>query len=475
MNFKNTIMSLVMICLSDQSFADVSVTDSGKLYPTNVSQRLYPTSVQAIQNIVLQAKNENKNISIAGAKYSQGGQTNGTNSINIDLSRFNKLIKIDTVNKTVTVQSGMTWEQLQNILHPLNLSIKVMQASNVFSIGGSASVNVHGRDPHYGPIIETIISCTIINPSGEIQYLSRTENPELFSLVIGGYGLFGVMVSVELSVTDNPLCYKQQEAISYKKYITHLQSNILNNPDINLYYARLNAVPGNSFLTEVINSSYLVDKKASQTDTSPLRNETAIAFNRWLFDLYRNHYGKTIGWIRYLVEKNHTPAWENETLTCRNQLMRPYILCLENQHENSTDLLQEYFIPAAKFIQFTDKLREASQDHSIKLLNVTLRWTPSNTESFLSYAQSDTIAFVLYFTTDLDDTSLNNVKKYSKKLIDACLKCKGTFYLPYQQFATSQQIHTSYPMMKHFIKQKQIYDPQGIFTNNWYQNYLLNL
>jgi len=42
-----------------------------------------------------------------------------------------------------------------------------------------------------------------MNQSGEILNCSREENPELFKLVIGGYGLFGIILDVKLKVADN--------------------------------------------------------------------------------------------------------------------------------------------------------------------------------------------------------------------------------------------------------------------------------
>lgn len=464
---------IVSPCFSLSKASQVS--DSGKLYPTNVTIITYPTTTKQIQEIVQHAHAAKKKVSIAGARYSQGGQSNATDSINIDLSRFNKLIQINKVQKIVKVQPGMTWEQLQNILQPLNLSVKVMQSSNVFSIGGSASVNVHGRDLRYGPMIETINSCTIINPAGEIQHLSRTENPELFSLVIGGYGLFGIIIEIELSLTDNPICYKEQEIIPYQKYIHHFSNEILTNPNINLYYGRFVMIPGDNYLQEVISVSYLVDHHKNQIKRQPLRPETSITWNQLLFNAYRKNQGKTISWLRHNLEMHSTAPWETGKFTCRNQLMRPYVHSLDNNNPKSTDLLQEYFIPVAQFTQFTDQLRTWSQSYNIKLLNVTLRFVPQNSELFLSYAQSDMIAFVLYFTTDLDHQSIEIIKQYTKKLTGACLQTGGTLYLPYQQFASSQAIHTSYPMLQDFIAKKKLYDPEETFTSNWYANYVARL
>lgn len=457
--------------LITSSLQAIQVTDFGKLYPTNVSTIEYPKTTQDVQNIVLKARKDQKTISIAGARHSEGGQSNALNSINIDMLSMNKLIVIDVKHKRVKIQAGMTWEQLQDILHPLNLSVKVMQASNIFSIGGSACVNVHGRDPFCGPMIETIRSLTLVDHEGNVKHLSRQKNSSLFSLVIGGYGLFGIITEIELDVTDNCICDKEQTLMPYTKYTDYLQNTVLTNPNIQLHYARLVNIPGKNFLKEVLCINYIDQHKPIIKTILPI--ETNLKTTRFLMNLYRTYWGKFVNRIRWWTEEHLPGPWENVDIVTRNHVMRPYVKVLQSSSTKQADLLQEFFIPVHTFETFIEKLAELSTKYKIKLLNVTLRWTPKNTESFLSYSRQDTIAFVLYFTTSLKPKQIKIIEKYTQQLTDACLQCHGTFYLPYQRFATKEQLLQSYPNIEKFIKQKDQFDPTDIFVNNWYCDYIV--
>lgn len=461
----------ILLLLITASMRPIDVTDFGKLYQTKVKKIIYPTTVEEIQNIIKKAHKNNQKISIAGARHSQGGQSNGSNSINIDISKFNKLISLDVPKKTVKVQSGMTWEQLQDILHSHNLSIAVMQASNIFSIGGSASVNVHGRDPFWGPMIESIKSITLINDKGEITFIDRNHKPELFSLVIGGYGLFGFIAELELLTKNNCICKKEQKSMIYKEYPKYLKNTVLTNTNVQLHYARFNTTPGKSFLRELLCFEYIDTKTPLKTTILP--TEKNIAFNQYILTLYRKYWGKVTNSIRWLVERYFTNPWEKVEILTRNHAMRPYINALQNVPEGYTDLLQEYFIPLDKFEYFVKNLRDLAISHQIKLMNVTLRWTPKNTESFLSYAQKDTVALVLYFTTQPTEKELREIKSFSLKITNICLDCGGTFYLPYQRFATKKQLLKAYPQLPTFIEKKKIYDKSELFASNWYQDYLI--
>lgn len=82
-------------------------------------------------------------------------------------------------------------------------SVAIMQSNDSFSVGGSISVNCHGWQLDRPPIIDSVESFRLLTADGEIRQCSRSENVELFALVPGGYGLFGVILDVRLRVVPN--------------------------------------------------------------------------------------------------------------------------------------------------------------------------------------------------------------------------------------------------------------------------------
>ncbi len=61
-----------------------------------------------------------------------------------------------------------------------------MQSQNIFTVGGSLSVNVHGRDIRHEALIDTVESFRLLMADGTVRNVSREENAELFPYVIGG-------------------------------------------------------------------------------------------------------------------------------------------------------------------------------------------------------------------------------------------------------------------------------------------------
>ncbi len=78
-----------------------------------------------------------------------------------------------------------------------------MQSNNDFTVGGSLSVNCHGWQPNHAPIASTVEAFRLMLSDGSIKHCTRTENPELFKLALGGYGLFGVMLDADIHVVPD--------------------------------------------------------------------------------------------------------------------------------------------------------------------------------------------------------------------------------------------------------------------------------
>ena len=248
------------------------INDASCLNKTAVHGIISVHSVDDIKNALLLAKDEDLRISIAGVKHSMGGHAFYKNALVLDMTKFNQM-RLDEKSKVLNVQSGATWHDIQNFLHP-KFAVKAMQSTDIFTIGGSISVNAHGMDHHAGAIARTIRSMRVMLPDGSIKNISRTENPELFSLVVGGYGLFGIVLDVDLEITDNMVYQSEREVINYKEFPDVFNRKIENDENIGLFYGHLSTAP-QSFLKEMILYTY---KKVDVSDAKipPLGEVSSI-------------------------------------------------------------------------------------------------------------------------------------------------------------------------------------------------------
>ena len=95
-----------------------------------------------------------------------------------------------------------------------------MQSYCSFSVGGTLAVNAHGITTDYC-FAESVVSLRLVTPSGEVLVCSRDSAEarcrELFSLVLGGYGLFGVIAEVTLKTSENTCLEMDSMQLSCKK------------------------------------------------------------------------------------------------------------------------------------------------------------------------------------------------------------------------------------------------------------------
>ena len=95
-------------------------------------------------------------ISIGGGRYSMGGQVAAPDSLHLDMRCMNRVLALDPARRVVRVQAGISWRDIQEAIDPHDLSVSIMQSYSNFTVGGSVSVNCHGRYIGKGPLVNSV-------------------------------------------------------------------------------------------------------------------------------------------------------------------------------------------------------------------------------------------------------------------------------------------------------------------------------
>ena len=176
-----------------------------QLNRTKVSGVVFPDSIEAIQRALRHARQNGKALSVAGGRHAAGGQQFGTGAVLLDMTKMDRVLSLDANRGIVEVEAGIKWTGLIAYLlmaqenQPRQWGIAQKQTgANELTIGGAVAANAHGRGLTMRPIIADIEAFTLLDSEGNIRTCSRSENSDLFRLVVGGYGLFGVVCSIRL-------------------------------------------------------------------------------------------------------------------------------------------------------------------------------------------------------------------------------------------------------------------------------------
>ena len=420
--------------------------------------------INQLKEIIEYSKRTKTPISIAGAKHSMGGHTMYPNGIVINMLPYNEM-RIDTTNNTLTIGSGALWKDALIYLDKFDKSISVMQAFSSFSIGGSISVNGHGWQNGSAPISSSVISFTLMDPNGKILNCSRIDNKELFSLVIGGYGLFGIILDIKLNIIDNEALEFKYIRLNPAKYVENYKVFVSDNSKVKLAFGRLR-ISKKNFLEEAtlsffekVNEKPLELEKYNQNDL----NSKRLVFRSTV----NSEYGKRLRWD---LETGMNKVSKNDVFS-RNHLLNDDVKLIENKDTNSTDILHEYFIPKIFFSQYINELKKILPNKNIDLLNITIREVSKDNDSFLNYAAENVFGFVFLFNQKKTDKAELEMKKLTTQLVKIVLKMEGTYYLPYRLHIDKTIFNEIYPQGKEFFRLKLKYDPNEIFKNKFYDHY----
>lgn len=440
-------------------------SDFSLLYQTQVDTVFYPKSVADVQAIVIQAKQQNKKIAIAGTQLSQGGHTlpSTSDSFLVHMKLLNH-VNVLPETKTAKVGPGATWKNLQDAAHKNGLAVKVMQASNVFSIGGSLSTNVHGWDHTAGALVETVSSITIVDALGNIQTLTPAD--ELFSLIIGGYGMFGIIIEAEINLTEDVVLERKGLDISTAEYNDYFTKQVESNPSIVLHYGRLSLDPFHLFervlVVDYANSTAAYIKPK----TLPSEPPKGYWYERIAINLLRKHPS----WIALKQKYDHS-VFLKPKLMCRNEAMQPSVRFVYDSNATHSDMLQEFFIPKHNLYPFLQELKEIITSEEVHLFNATIRHVKQDRLTALPYAKTDVFAVVLYYTESLSPENIARIEKFTQKAVDSAIRFQGSYYLPYHRFPTLKQFQQVYPEYVSVKAKKELYEPQHIFSSQFASQY----
>ena len=454
------------------------VDDVARMNAQRVERIFRVRTVDDVKAVLRLARQHGRPVSMRGTRHSMGGHTIAADGYVIDLMLLNRW-SFDLATETVTTEPGATWADLIVGLNEWGYSPRTMQSYSTFSVGGSLAVNAHGITTDHC-MAEAVVRFKLIRWDGSEIECSREaegEARELFGLVLGGYGLFGVigevtlrtranvklsMEMLALSVADFPAVYEAALADEDDDIDTKMaRLDVTNLENIDLFLFRRDQKPGTRTISTL----------AAEPHCMPLKQQILY---KWIMPQLKE--------ARYAMERAAGKAIDIEASSERNMLMYESAEPLARLYNplfamDDTFVLQEYFVPAGAFIAWIDAAKPAyalaASLDKIELLNTTVRFVRKDDDTVLAYARANegSYAFVLYYRVHRNAAADGQLEQVHQMLAQASMSLGGSFYLPYRHHYSDAQLEAAYPTAAHFFRKKQQYDPHGLFRSTWYERY----
>jgi len=136
----------------------------------------------------------------------------------IDMKKFNKVLKINDKDLTVTAEAGINGMNLERYLNAKGYtSGHIPQSLYTSSLGGWIAHRAAGQfSTKYGKIEDIVLGMEIILPQGELinfkTIVRASTGPQLDKLFIGGEGTLGIVTKATLKIWPYP---EKRTLISY--------------------------------------------------------------------------------------------------------------------------------------------------------------------------------------------------------------------------------------------------------------------
>ena len=447
------------------------------LNATMVHRVARPESVVDVQAAIAAAAAEGRAVSIAAGRHATGGQQFGAGTVLLDMSGMNRVLGFDAEAGIVEVEAGIQWPELIAWLLEARAGqelqwgiIQKQTGADRLSLGGALAANIHGRVLGRKPIVDDVVSFTLVDADGELRMCGREENPDLFRLAIGGYGLFGVIVTVRLRLTRREKVERVVTMLDVDDLIDAFERRMVEGYLFGDFQFAIDAA-SDDFLRRGVFSCY----RPVDLETPLPEGQRALSTGDWQSLLHLAHVDKRRAVDAYSA---HYLATSGQIYWSDTHQMADYV---DGYHEaidqrvgcavRGSEMITELYVPRVALPLFFADVRRDFRQHAVDLIYGTVRLIERNDESMLAWAKHPYACVIFNLHTDHTPEGIARSAADFRRLIDRAIAYGGSYYLTYHRYATREQVEACYPQFGEFLRLKRRHDPAERFQSEWYRHY----
>ncbi|NDZ16763.1 hypothetical protein C7T35_38865 [Variovorax sp. WS11] len=450
-----------------------------QLNATLVAQVCKPRTLPELQATVRQAAGAGRRISVAGGRHAMGGQQFAADSVHIDMRALDKVLKVDPRLGLLEIEAGAMWPRIIEATHAMEAGseghwgIRQKQTGvDEVTLGGSIAANAHGRGLGMQPLGNDIEDLTLVDARGDVVFCSRSHNPELFSLAIGGWGLFGIVYAATLCLSPRLLVRRIVDVLDLDDAV----NAVFRRADEGCLYGDFQfAIDAHDdhFLRRGVLACYKPAQAAGAREDAA----ADLSADAWLKLLELAHHDKKAAFAQYARHylDTHGKLYGSDTMQLSTYIPSYADFLAGTQAggvaPNETLVIGEHYVPRHRLLPFMQRAREVLRVFGTEVIYGTIRSILRDTTSYLPWAKDDFACIVFNLRTPHDTAGLARTADTFRALIDASTELGGSFFLTYHRYASAAQVQRCYPQFGTWLAKKLEYDPQELFASTWYAHY----
>jgi FAD/FMN-containing dehydrogenase len=459
------------------SFVAVLVNDvHSRLNPTAVERVLRPQCIEDLRAIVGTAA-ERRSVSICGGRHSMGGQQFAADTMLVDTTGMSAPVGLDADRGLLTIEAGADWRQVIQATHELpggqpRWAIRQKQTgADALTIGGSISCNAHGRGLGLPPLVGDVESFDLVTATGDLVPVSRGVNRELFPLVVGGYGMFGIIARATLRLMPRRKVRRLVDIIDLDDAVHAIWRRI----DQGCLYGDFQYAidsSDDSFLRRGVMACY-----QEVTDEVPVDSgDVGLPREAWLKLLALAHRDQREAFRQYSLHylATHGQVYWSDTMQLSTYIPTYGEFVAKSMPKGTWKperslMITELFVPPPELNGFMAAAREILRGTGVQDIYGTIRAIRQDTETFLPWARDDYACIIFNLLTEHTDEGVERTRRACRALIDAAADRNGSFYLTYHRWATREQLLRCHARLPEFLALKHRIDPHTTFDSDWHR------
>lgn len=245
-----------------------------------------PESIEEVEKIVAECQKRGQTVRPLGSSLSPNGVALNKDGM-IGMANIDKVLKIDTENRTITVQAGIPVREVIEALRPHNLTLPNLASIAEQQMGGFTQVGAHGTGKRIAPVDQYVTKLKMVTPGKGTIELTREKDGRLFELARLALGCLGVVVEITMEcipahkLIEHTFVLTREEATSRKIQLLEEHK-----------HARFMWIPYTDAVIVVTNDEF---DPATQEMPPSISSESEEEKKKPLTDLLRNlclEYGK---------------------------------------------------------------------------------------------------------------------------------------------------------------------------------------
>jgi L-gulonolactone oxidase len=403
-----------------------------------------PASEEEIVEAVRHAGESGRRVKMAGSGHSFTSIAL-SEGILLTPERYNRLLSVDAVARTVTVQSGMKLRDLNHELASHGLALENLGDIAYQTVAGAISTSTHGTGRTFRGLAAQVKAIRLVTADGSIVECSEEQEPGIFQAARVGLGAIGTLSTLTIQCVPAFNLHAIEMPMRVDEVLESINEHIESNDHFEFFW--------------VPHTGWALTKRNRRTD------EPARPRGRWT-ELKDDYLLGNYAFDAICRLGRLRPAWIPRLIRALPATGRVEYTDRSDRVFASPRLVRfyemEYAIPREAAVEALNRVRTFIKDSGLKIsFPVEVRFTRGD-DAYLSTAHGrDTCYIAVHVYQGM------SYQQYFEAVESIMDDYDGRPHWGKLHFQKAETLARRYPRWDDFRRVRARIDPEGIFANSY--------